>query len=112
MHDPGLQGLTLTVTEVRMSPDLRHASVFVTPLGGGDTAQILAALARARPFLRRQVAGTVRLKFAPDLVFLADETFENARRIDTLLRDPRVSRDLSDGADEAVGVPGEPDDGI
>ena len=112
MRDPGLQHMTLTVTEVKMSPDLRQARVFVTPLGGGEMAPVVEALSRARPFLRREVARVVRLKYVPDLVFLADETFENARRIDALLRDPRVSSDLAGGQDEADIVLGEPEDGI
>lgn len=108
MRDPGLQNMTLTVTEVKVSPDLRQARVFVTPLGGGDTGPMVEALSRARPFLRRQVAQAVRLKYVPDLVFLADETFENARRIDSLLRDPRVSSDLADRPEEADIAPSRP----
>ena len=100
--------MTLTVTEVKVSPDLRQARVFVTPLGGGDTGPMVEALSRARPFLRRQVAQAVRLKYVPDLVFLADETFENARRIDSLLRDPRVSSDLADRPEEADIAPSRP----
>ena len=112
LRDPGLQHMTLTVTEVKMSPDLRQARVFITPLGGGETGPVLEALSRARPFLRRQVAQSVRLKYAPDLTFLADETFENVRRIDALLSDPRVSSDLAGDADNEADIAlGEPDDG-
>jgi len=85
VRDPGLAGTSLTVTEVRVSPDLRQARVFVVPLGGGDAAASLAALARARPFLRREVARAVRLKFAPELAFEADASFDHAARISNLL---------------------------
>ena len=95
LRDPGLAGVTVTVTEVRMSPDLRRADVFVTPLGGGPAAAILAALARARPFLRRQVAQAVDLRFVPDIDFVADGSFDQALRIESLLADPHVARDLA-----------------
>ncbi len=95
MRDPDLRGVSVTVTEVRVSPDLRNATVFVLPLGGGETAAVVTGLTRARPFLRRQVANAVRLKFVPDIRFRADSSFDEARRIDTLLRDPAVARDLA-----------------
>ena len=96
LRDPGLSGVSLTVTEVRVSPDLRNATVYVTPLGGGDTDAVIAALTRARTYLRRHVAAHVHLKFVPDLSFRADSSFDEAQRIDGLLRDPRVARDLID----------------
>jgi ribosome-binding factor A len=86
IRDPGLQGRAVTVTEVRVSPDLRNATAFIVPLGGGDVAPVLAALTRARPFLRRQVATAVRLQYAPNLTFEADTSFDRASRIDGLLR--------------------------
>ena len=86
VRDPGLDGVMVTVTEVRMSPDLRNATAYVVPTGGGDAAPVVEALNRARPFLRRTVAHAVRLKFAPELRFAADETFDQAERIDWLLR--------------------------
>jgi len=86
VRDPGLAGTPVTVTEVRVGPDLRIATVYVTRLGGGDAAAVLRALDRARPFLRRRVAAAVKLKFVPDLVFRSDTTFDRASRIDTLLR--------------------------
>ena len=101
LRDPGLAGVTVTVTEVRMSPDLRRADVFVTPLGGGPAASILAALARARPFLRRQVAQAVDLRFVPDIDFVADGSFDQALRIESLLADPHVARDLAGDPDSA-----------
>jgi ribosome-binding factor A len=100
VRDPGLAGVSLTVTEVRAGADLRSATVFVVPLGGGDADTMLSALARARPFLRRRIADEVRLKFVPDLVFRLDASFDEAQRIERLLRDPAVARDL-DRSEEA-----------
>lgn len=96
VRDPDLKGVSVTVTEVRVSPDLRKATVFVFPLGGGETEAVVTGLTRARPFLRRKVANAVRLKFVPDITFRADTSFDEARRIDTLLRDPAVARDLGE----------------
>ncbi len=95
VRDPDLKGVSVTVTEVRVSPDLRKATVFVFPLGGGETEAVVTGLTRARPFLRRKVANAVRLKFVPDIRFRADSSFDEARRIDALLRDPAVARDLA-----------------
>lgn len=85
LRDRALDGHSITVTEARVSADLRLADVFVIPLGGGDGAVILDALARARPFLRREIARSVRLKFVPELRFHEDQTFDAARRIEELL---------------------------
>jgi ribosome-binding factor A len=93
-RDPDLASAHVTVTEVRASPDLKHVTVFVTPLGGGDAAPLLAALRRAAPFLRGQVAKVVRIKYAPDLVFRADTTVDAAARIEALFHSPEVQRDL------------------
>ena len=87
LRDPDLAGKSVTVTEVRMSPDLRNATVFVQPLGGGDVAKILAALGRAAPFLKRQVAAEVELRYAPSFSFTADTSFDHATRIEALLKD-------------------------
>ncbi|HJO96504.1 MAG: 30S ribosome-binding factor RbfA [Rhodospirillales bacterium] len=100
LRDPGLEGITVTVTEVRMSPDLRRAHVFVTPLGGGPTTPVLEALTRARPFLRRQIARSVDLRNVPDMDFVADGSFDEGTRIETLLADPMVARDLNDTRDD------------
>ena len=105
MKDPELRDVPVTVTEVRTTPDLRLAQVFVVPLGGGDTAPIVAALNRAAPYFRAKVAASVRLKFAPQIVFAADTSFEQASKIDSILRRPHVRQDL--GAGEA----GDDDDG-
>jgi ribosome-binding factor A len=86
LRDPGLAGRIVTVSEVRMSPDLRVATVFVSPFGDGDSAGLVAALRRARPFLRQQVAAAVKLRFAPELRFEPDRSFETAGRIEMLLR--------------------------
>ncbi len=93
LRDPELAGKSVTVTEVRLSPDLRNATVFVQPLGGADAEKIVAALGRAAPFLRRQIAAEVELRHVPAFSFIPDTSFEHAARIDALLRD--VQRDGS-----------------
>jgi ribosome-binding factor A len=95
VHDPDLEGHIVTVPEVRMSPDLKLATVYVMPLGGRDTEIVLAALERHRKFLRGEVARRVNLKFAPDVRFRADERFDEAERIEKLLRTPAVQKDLA-----------------
>lgn len=94
VHDDVLASHSVSVTEVRMSPDLRHATVFVKPLGGADETEVLAALKRNVRFLKGEVAHRVNTKYAADLKFLADESFDEASHIDTLLRSPKVARDL------------------
>ena len=94
-HDPGLDGVTITVTEVRVSPDLRNATAFVMPLGGKDSDEILASLNRASPFFRRRVASEVDLRRLPSLSFELDASFDNADHIDALLRSPAVSADVN-----------------
>src|SRR5690606_18109024 len=84
--DPVLQEVSVTVTEVRVSPDLRNATAFVVPLGGGRMDEVLAALRRATPYLRGQLAREVRLRVAPVLGFAADTSFDQADRIERLLR--------------------------
>jgi ribosome-binding factor A len=96
--DPALEGVSVTVTEVRMSPDLRHATVFVEPLGGGQAAEVVDGLNRHAKFLRGRLGHAIELKFTPDLKFLHDESFEEAARMNRLFDDPRVRRDLA--ADE------------
>jgi ribosome-binding factor A len=94
VHDPVLASHVVTIPEVKMSPDLRIATVYVMPLGGRDTKSVIAALAANKTFLRAEVARRVSLKYAPDLRFLADNRFDEAARIDELLRTPAVQRDL------------------
>jgi ribosome-binding factor A len=100
VHDDTLSAHTISVTEVRMSPDLRQARVYAKPLLGGDEADVLQALRRNTAYLQREVAQRLGLKFAPRLKFLADESFDEAGRIDRLLNDPRVARDLGDLGDD------------
>lgn len=94
IRDPDVAGRAVTVTEVSVSPDLRNATVFVVPLGGGDTASLLSGLKRVRPYLRHEVAKSVQLRVVPDFSFAADDTFDNASRIEALLNSPQVRRDV------------------
>ena len=94
VHDPVLEGHMITVPEVRMSPDLKLATVYVMPLGGRDAQQVVEALDGNKRFLRGEVGRRVNLKFAPDLRFRIDDRFEEAARIEKLLALPRVQRDL------------------
>ena len=96
VHDPVIEGHLITVPEVRMSPDLRLATVYVMPMGGRDAEQVIAAFERHKKFLRVQIAQRINLKFAPDIRFRIDERFAEAERIDKLLRSPPVVRDLKD----------------
>lgn len=94
--DPGLMGKSVTVSEVRMSPDLKHASCFVAPLGGDNDEQkaLADALNRASSFLRGRLGREIEMKFTPRLRFLIDESYEEAGRIGDLLASPNVARDL------------------
>lgn len=94
IQDEALAGVSVTVTEVRMSPDLRHAVCFVEPLGGGRAAEVVEALNRHARFLRGQLGRSVELKFTPDLKFLHDESFEEAARMNRLFASEAVRRDL------------------
>jgi ribosome-binding factor A len=107
IHDPELEGVSVTVTEVRLSPDLKHATCFVEPLGGGHASEVVAALNRHTRFLRGALGRHIDMKFTPDLRFLHDESFNEAARIDRLFDDPRVKRDLDHADDE----PGEEESG-
>ena len=98
VHDEVLQSHLVSVTEVRMSPDLRHATVFVKPLLGQDEAAVLKALRTNTAYLQREVATRVRKKYAAKLKFLADESFDEGSHIDKLLRTDHVAQDL--GADD------------
>jgi ribosome-binding factor A len=94
IRDPNVAGRVVTVTQVSVSPDLRQATVYVVPLGGGENASLLAGLTRAAPYLRREVARQVRLRAAPEIGFAADTSFDQAERIEELLNSPAVRRDL------------------
>ena len=94
VHDETLQSHLVSVTEVRMSPDLRHATVFIKSLLGKDEEAVLKALRTNTAYLQREVAHRIRLKYAARLKFLSDESFDEGSHIDKLLRDPKVARDL------------------
>jgi len=95
VHDPVIEGRMITVPEVRMSPDLRLATIYVMPLGGRDEQEVLAALENNKRYMRGEIARRINLKFAPDIRFRIDERFDEAERIEKLLRTPAVQRDLS-----------------
>jgi ribosome-binding factor A len=94
VHDEVLSAHSISVTEVRMSPDLRHATVFVKPLLGSDEEVVLKALRTHTAFFQKEVAGKLRNKYAARIKFLPDESFDVAEKIETLLRNPKVVRDL------------------
>ena len=96
LREPALQGVSVTITEVRVTPDLKQASVYATPFGGERQAEIIDALNRTAPHLRGVLGQKVALKYSPVLKFRADESFDEARRIDALLARPDVARDLRD----------------
>lgn len=98
--DPVLDTHVVTAVRAKMSPDLKLATVFVMPLGGEDSAPVLAALDKHRAYLRGEVAKKVNLKFAPDLRFRIDDSFENAQKIDALLNSEKVRRDLERDQDD------------
>ena len=101
VHDPVLEKHLVSVTEVRMSPDLRHATVFVKPLLGKDEEVVVKALRTNTAWLQKSVAEKMSMKYAAKLKFLSDESFDEASHIDKLLRDPKVARDLASGEGEA-----------
>ncbi len=100
VHDDVLASHLVSVTEVRMSPDLRHATVFVKPLLGADEAKVLKALRTNTAYLQRSVASRVNTKYAAKLKFLADESFDEGSHIDSLLRSPKVAADLKGDEEE------------
>lgn len=100
VRDPVLESHVVSVPEVRMSPDLRLATIYVMPLGGKDMDPVLTALDRNKKFLRAEIAARVNLKFAPDVRFQADRSIDLGTRIDALLDSPQVKRDLLPGTDK------------
>ena len=100
VHDPVIEAHMITVPEVRMSPDLRMATIYIMPLGGRDEEDVLQALQRNKRFVRGEIARRVNLKFAPEIRFRTDERFDEAERIEKLLRTPDVQRDLAEKEDE------------
>ncbi len=121
VHDPVIETHMITVPEVRMSPDLRLATIYIMPLGGSDKKEVLDALHRNKRYIRGEIARRVNLKFAPEIRFRIDERFDEAERIEKLLRTPVVRRDLSEkdltardltaGNSAATDLAGEKDDG-
>ncbi|MEP3050940.1 MAG: 30S ribosome-binding factor RbfA [Erythrobacter sp.] len=97
VHDEVVSASNIAVTEVRMTPDLRNATAYVKPLMSADEDEVVSALRQNTAFLQREVAKRLGLKFAPKLKFRADESFDEADRIESLLRDPKVARDLDEG---------------
>ncbi len=96
MRDPDLRGVSITVTAVDVSPDLRNATAFIMPLGGQDEPRLLAAMRRAAPWFRARVGEKAGLRYAPEIRFEIDRTFDEADRIGALLRRPDVARDIKD----------------
>lgn len=110
-RDPDLQGVSVTVTEVDASPDLRNAIAYIVPLGGRDAERVLAAMRRAAPFFRTRLASAVELRHAPELRFELDRSFDTADRIGALLRSAAVQRDLDSDEEPADDRGhGEPED--
>lgn len=99
VHDERVSAANIAVTEVRMTPDLRNATAYVKPLLGKDEGEIVTALRQNTAFLQKEVAKRLGLKFAPKLQFRADESFDEADRIERLLRDPKVARDLGEDSE-------------
>lgn len=96
LRDPDLQGASITIGEVRASPDLKHMTAFVSALGPGDPHRIAAGLSRCAGFLRSRLGKSIELRYTPELHFIADVSYDEARHIDELLASPEVARDLSD----------------
>src|SRR6478609_2799244 len=95
IRDPDLDGVSVTVTQIKPSPDMRYATVYCEPLGGQNAKQIIAALNRHKGFLRGEMGHRLTMKFTPDLRFVEDESFAEALKIETILRSPEVQRDLT-----------------
>ena len=94
IRDPDLDGISVTITQIKPSPDMRYATVYCAPLGGGEAGPIVAALNRHKGFLRGQMGHMISIKFTPDLRFVEDQSFAEAEKIETLLKSPEVQRDL------------------
>lgn len=105
LRDPQLAEVSLTVTEVRVSPDLKNATAFVVPLGGGDLEGVISALNHASGFLRSQLGQEVQLRYTPRLTFQADRSFDEAAHINEILHHPRVARDVEVAEEEEDGDP-------
>jgi len=97
IRDPDLMGVSVTITQVKPSPDMRHATVFCEPLGGKNAKAVIVALNKHKGFLRGEMGRLIELKFTPDLRFVEDESFAEAEKIETILKSERVRRDLEPG---------------
>jgi ribosome-binding factor A len=106
IRDPDLDGVSVTVTQVKPSGDMRHATVFVEPLGGQNADKIVAALNRHARYIRGEMGHRITLKFTPDLRFVEDHSFAEAQKIEDILRSEKVRRDLAAGQDEEPGDDG------
>ena len=113
IRDPDLAGISVTITQVKPSPDMRHATVFCEPLGGKNAKAIVAALNKHKGYLRGEMGRLITMKFTPELRFLEDESFAEAQKIETLLKSSRVQQDLSApaGDDAPAAAPGEDENG-
>ena len=111
LRDPVLVGTSVTVTEVRVSPDLRNAAVFVMPLGGEKIEEVVAALGRAAPFLRHLISQSMTMKYLPALSFVADSAVDQSSKIDDLLRSPEVAQDLGEALPDDEDQLGHDDSG-
>ena len=100
IRDPDLDGISVTITQIKPSPDMRYATVYCEPLGGENAKPIIAALNRHKGFLRGEMGHRIAMKFTPDLRFVEDESFAEAQKIETILKSPEVQRDLSAPDDE------------
>lgn len=100
LRDPVLSGVSVTISEVRISPDLKNATAYAMPLGGALTGEVLKALNKSAPFLRSQVGKVLQLRYAPSLNFVEDTSFDEAHHIDELLRSEKVARDLQHKEDD------------
>jgi ribosome-binding factor A len=103
VRDPDLEGVSVTVTQVKPSPDMRHAVIYCEPLGGKNADRVIAALNRHRGYVRGLLGHSIRLKFTPDLRFVEDRSFAEAEKIETLLKSERVRRDLKPGSESDDG---------
>ena len=104
IRDPDLEGVSVTITQVKPSPDMRYATVYCEPLGGQNAKEIVAALNKHKGFLRGEMGHMIATKFTPDLRFVEDESFAEAKKIEDILRSPEVQRDLA--------APGEEEDDL
>jgi ribosome-binding factor A len=103
VRDPDLEGVSVTISQVTPTPDMRHALIYCEPLGGRNADRVIAALNRHRGFLRGRLGHTIRLKFTPELRFVEDQSFAEAEKIETILKSAKVQRDLKAGSEDEGG---------